>query len=169
MTEDQITQDQSLRQHLLELLTGESAHVNFDRATEGIDFHMVGLRPEGIPYSIWELVEHMRIAQWDIVQFCINPRHVSPDFPEGYWPKQPRPRTPEAWRKSLEAFRSDLQAMQELVQDPSIDLFTPIPHGQGQTYLREALLVSDHNTYHLGQIVAIRRRLDIWPHTSRQL
>ena len=104
----------------------------------------------------------MRIAQWDILEFCRNPRHVSPSFPEGYWPQGDAPPDAGAWDHTLAAFRADLQAMQDLVADPAVDLFAPIPHGEGQTILREALLVADHNAYHLGQLVAVRRALGAW-------
>ena len=119
--------------------------------------------PKGGPHTPWRLVEHIRIAQWDILEFCRNPKHVSPKFPDGYWPDGDAPPDSTAWGKSVEAFRADLQAMQDLVADPSTDLFTPIPHGDGQTILREALLVADHNAYHLGQLVTVRRALGAWP------
>jgi hypothetical protein len=109
------------------------------------------------------LLEHLRIAQWDILEFSRDGRHVSPPFPEGYWPSGDAPPDEEAWERSVSAFRADLKAMEALVADPSTDLFAPIPHGQGQTVLREALLVADHNAYHLGQLVLLRRLLGAWP------
>jgi hypothetical protein len=152
----------SLRKHLLTLLGGGEAHLNFDKAIDGLSEKLRGARPANVPHSPWRLLEHLRIAQWDILQFCINPRHVSPSFPEGYWPTGDAPPEPGAWNRSVAAFRADLKAMQELVSDPKTDLFTPLPHGQGQTVLREALLVADHNAYHLGQLVEVRRALGAW-------
>ena len=115
-----------------------------------------------LPYSVWRLLEHMRIAQRDILEFSRNPKHVSPEWPDGYWPQGDAPPDDAAWDRSIKAFRADLKAVEELVTDPSTDLFARIPHGDGQTILREALLVADHNAYHLGQIVAVRRLLGAW-------
>ncbi|HYH45793.1 MAG TPA: DinB family protein [Thermoanaerobaculia bacterium] len=152
----------SLRKHLLELLRGSHAHVNFDTAVGGLPADKRGLRPEGAAHSPWEILEHLRIAQWDILEFSRDPAHVSPEWPAGYWPESQEPPDPEAWDRTAEAFRRDLQAMQDLVSDPQSDLFTPFPHGQGQTLLREALLVADHNAYHLGEMVVVRRLLGAW-------
>lgn len=154
--------DPRLREHLLELLRGGSAHLTFDQAVAELPTEFRGKRPAGIPHTAWRLVEHMRIAQWDILEFSRNPSHVSPDFPDGYWPSGDEPPNADAWDHSLAAFRADLQAMQDLVMDPSTDLLAPIPHGTGQTILREALLVADHNAYHLGQLVTVRRALGAW-------
>jgi hypothetical protein len=118
-----------------------------------------------LPYTVWRLVEHMRIAQWDILQFSINPQHVSPDFPEGYWPEGDAPPDAGAWDRSLAAFQADLKAMIALVATPETQLLTQLTHGQGQTILREALLVADHNAYHLGQLVTVRRLLGAWEET----
>ena len=152
----------SLRQHLLELLRGSHAHASFDTAVDGLPADERGLRPEGAAHSPWEILEHLRIAQWDILEFSRDPAHVSPEWPVGYWPEGPEPPDPEAWDRTAEAFRKDLAAVQELVADPASDLFTPFPHGQGQTLLREALLVADHNAYHLGEMVVVRRLLGAW-------
>jgi hypothetical protein len=122
-----------------------------------------GVRAPGTPHTAWRLVEHLRIAQWDILEFSRNPKHVSPDWPAGYWPAGDAPPDPGAWDRSVAAFRADLAAMQALVADAGTDLFTRLPHGTGQTVLREALLVVDHNAYHLGQIVLLRRTLGAWP------
>jgi hypothetical protein len=154
--------DQSLREHLLYLLRGGGAHLSFDQAVAGLPARLRGVRPRGLPHSPWRLVEHMRIAQWDILEFCRNPEHVSPKFPEGYWPEGDASPTARAWTKSIAAFRTDLEAMQALVTDPATDLFARIPHGAGQTILREALLMADHNAYHLGQLVVVRRLLGAW-------
>jgi DinB superfamily len=154
--------DQALREHLLELLGGGHAHLDFEKATAGVPAALQGAKPPGLPFTPWRLVEHMRIAQGDILQFTIDPHHVSPDFPDGYWPEGDAPPNPEAWNQSIAAFRADLKAMTDLVADPKSDLLTPLPHGQGQTILREALLVADHNAYHLGQLVTVRRLLGAW-------
>jgi hypothetical protein len=151
-----------LRDHLLYLLQGGGAHLDFDKAVADLPLKLQGTRPPGLPHSPWRLLEHMRIAQWDIVQFCINPRHESPSFPEGYWPSGDAPPNSAAWDKCADSFRADLRTMQELVANPATDLFTPLAHGDGQTILREALLVADHNAYHLGQLVIVRRVLGAW-------
>ena len=154
--------DRILREHLVELLGGSHAHLDFEQATANMPIELRGVRLTGLPYTAWRLVEHMRIAQWDILQFSIDPQHVSPKFPDGYWPDGDAPSNQEAWDHSLTAFRADLKAMMNLVTDPKIDLFTPLPHGQGRTILREALLVADHNAYHLGQLITVRRLLRTW-------
>jgi hypothetical protein len=155
--------DKALREHLLYLLRGGGAHLDFDKAIADLPVELRGAGPPGVRHTPWRLLEHMRIAQWDILEFCRNPGHVSPDFPEGYWPAGDGPPDADAWDRSVKAFRADLRAMQDLVTDPATDLFAAIPHGQGQTVLREALLVADHNAYHLGQLVVVRRCLGAWP------
>jgi hypothetical protein len=159
MTRDQTA---SLREHLLYLLRGGGAHLSFDKAIAGLPPKLRGAKPAGVPHTPWRLLEHLRIAQWDILEFTRNPRHVSPRWPDGYWPAGDAPPNDEAWDRSVAAFRADLQAMQDLVADPATNLFTPLPHGEDQTPLREALLVADHNAYHLGQMVVIRRLLGDW-------
>jgi DinB superfamily len=154
--------DLSLRRHLLNLLKGEGAHAGFDSAFADLPAAKYGVRPAGAPYSAWQLLEHMRIAQWDILEFSRNPKHVSPKWPEGYWPVREAPPNEKAWEQSVKTFRRDLKAMQELVSHSSTDLFARIPHGDGQTVLREALLVADHNSYHVGQLVLVRRLLGEW-------
>jgi hypothetical protein len=158
-----MAQDKALRDHLLYLLRGGGAHLDFDRAVADLPRQLRGQRPENLPHTPWRLVEHLRIAQWDILEFSRSADHVSPDFPDGYWPPTDAPPDEDAWDQSLDQFRIDLQAMQGLVADPAIDLFAKIPHGSGQTILREALLVADHNAYHLGQLVMVRRALRAWP------
>ena len=152
----------ALREQLRELLGGGHAHLDFERAIADLPAELRGARPPGLPHTPWRLVEHMRIAQWDILRFSFDPDHVSPVFPEGYWPEGDVPPDPGAWDRSVAAFRADLRAMMDLVADPETAPFAPIPHGQGQTVLREALLVADHNAYHLGQLVTVRRLLDAW-------
>jgi len=151
--------DSSLRRHLVYLLKGGGAHLSFDEAVKRFPVALRGIKPAGAPHTAWQLVEHLRIAQWDILEFSRNAKHVSPEFPDGYWPKSDTPPTARAWNQSLNAFRRDLQAMIALVSKPSTDLFARIPHGDGQTVLREALLVADHNAYHLGQLVLLRQTL----------
>jgi hypothetical protein len=153
----------ALREHLLYLLRGGGAHLHFDKAIAKMPPALYGARPPGVPHSPWRLLEHMRIAQWDILQFCRDPAHVSPEFDAGYWPEGDAPPDPGAWDRSADAFRADLRAMQDLVAAPASDLFATLPHGQGQTLLREALLVADHNAYHLGQLVVVRQALGAWP------
>jgi hypothetical protein len=155
--------DTSLREHLVSLLKGGSAHLDFEAAIEGLPAEARGGRPAGLPHTPWRLLEHMRIAQWDILEFSRNPAHVSPAWPAGYWPEGDAPPDTAAWDRSVAAFRADLKAMQALVADPANDLFAPFAHGQGQTLLREALLLADHNAYHLGQFVTVRRLLGAWP------
>jgi hypothetical protein len=159
MSQDQVA---ALREHLVNLLRGGEAHLDFDRAVADLPAELRGRRVPGVPHTAWRLLEHLRIAQWDILEFSRNPKHVSPVFPEGYWPAGDAPPKPGDWDQSVNAFRNDLKEMQDLVADPKTDLFTPLPHGKGQTVLREALLVADHNAYHLGQLVFVRRALGAW-------
>lgn len=154
--------DRALRDHLLELLRCGSAHLDFDKAIADLPAELRGVRPEGTPHSVWELVEHLRIAQWDILDFSRNPDYVHIDWPKDYWPPTPAPPDDAAWEESVAAFRKDLKAMQDLVADPKTDLYAKIPWGDGQTILREAMLVADHNAYHLGQIVMVRQMLGDW-------
>jgi len=153
----------ALRKHLIYLLKGGGAHLEFNKAVTGFPASLRGSKPAGAPHTAWQLVEHMRIAQWDILEFSRNPKHVSPKFPDGYWPASDAPPSARAWSRSLGAFRLDLGAMVALVSNPATDLFARLPHGDGQTILREALLVADHNAYHLGQLVLLRRLLKAWP------
>lgn len=154
--------DQALRDHVLFLLKGGGAHLNFEEAIADLPKNLRGTRVENVPHTPWRLLEHMRLCQWDILEFSRNPKHVSPDFPDGYWPEGDAPPDEDAWEKSVQAFRNDLQAMIDLVADPNTDLFAKMPHGDGQTVLRESLLVADHNAYHLGQLVFLRRCLGAW-------
>jgi hypothetical protein len=154
--------DAALRDHLVYLLNGGGAHVHFDEATRGIPVALRGKAPRGLPYSPWQLLEHLRLAQWDIVEFSRDAAHVSPDWPDGYWPESAAPPTEVAWRKTVGAFRRDLQTMVDIVRNPATDLYARIPWGDGQTVLREALLVADHNAYHLGELMVVRRLLGAW-------
>ena len=154
--------DKALREHVLYLLRGGGAHVTFEAAIQDLPVAVRGKKPKGASHSPWEILEHLRIAQWDILEFSGNPQHVSPAWPAGYWPDQPAPPNDRAWNKTVRAFRADLESMCQLVQAGSTALFAKIPHGNGQTVLREALLVADHNAYHLGEMVVVRRMLGSW-------
>lgn len=154
--------DREVREHVLWLLDGGNAHLDFEAAVGDLPAEFRGARPPSVPHTPWRLVEHMRICQWDILEFCRNRDHVSPDFPDGYWPEGDGPPNARAWTSSLKAFQRDLGQMRQLVKDPATDLFARIPWGDGQTILREALLVADHNAYHLGQLVTVRRALGAW-------
>ena len=153
---------QALRDHVLELLRDGHAHLDFEKATADLPAQLRGSKPRGLPFTPWRLVEHMRIAQWDILQFSIDPHHVSPDFPDGYWPPDDVPPDSLSWDQSIASFLADLKTLSDLISDPKMDLLAPLPHGKGQTILREALLAADHNAYHLGQLVVVRRLLGAW-------
>ncbi len=154
--------DKALREHLVKLLKGGDAHADFDAVVKDFPAKARGQKPEGAAHSPWEVLEHLRIAQWDILEFSRNPKHVSPEFPAGYWPAGAAPPDAKAWDKSVSAFRADLEAMAKLVSAETTDLFARIPHGEGQTVLREALVLADHNAYHLGELVLLRRTLGAW-------
>jgi hypothetical protein len=155
--------DAILREQLIYLLKGGGAHVHFEDALDKFPSNLRGTFAKGLPHTAWQLLEHSRIAQWDILEFSRNAKHVSPDFPGGYWPKTPGPPDDAAWDKSVKEFLRELAAMAKLVRDPRTDLYKSIPHGDGQSILREALLLADHNAYHLGQLVDLRRALGAWP------
>lgn len=155
--------DDSLRRHLLELLKGGSAHSTFTDVIAGIPDQLRGQKPAGLPHSPWMLLEHLRIAQRDILEFSRNPKYVAPDWPNDYWPSSEAPPSAVAWNDSVKKFRLDSKTMEDLVANPETDLHARIPWGEGQTILREALLLADHNAYHLGQLVDVRRLLGAWP------
>jgi hypothetical protein len=152
----------SLRQHLTYLLKGGGAHATFDDVIGGIPAKLRGQKPAGMAHSPWMLLEHLRLAQWDILEFSRNRKHVSPDFPHGYWPVTDAPPSAAAWSASITSFHKDLKSMQNLVANQKTDLYARIPWGSGQSLLREALLMADHNAYHLGQLVDLRRLLGAW-------
>lgn len=151
-----------LRQHLVKLLEGGDAHADFRKAIEDFPAELRGKTPRGAEHSPWQLLEHMRIALWDLVEFSRDPNHKSPDWPSGYWPESAAPPDPKSWDRSVQAYCDHLTAMCDMVTDEKTDLFAKIPHGDGQTILREALVAADHNAYHLGQIVLLRRLLGAW-------
>jgi uncharacterized damage-inducible protein DinB len=152
----------ALRDQLKRILGWQDAHVGFEKATEGLAAKLRGVRSEGFPHSAWELVEHLRLTQRDILDFCRDPAYEEPTWPDDYWPPSPEPPSPAAWDDAIASFREDRAALEAMVVDPAVDLFAKIPHGQGQTYLREILLVADHNAYHIGQLVVVRRQLGAW-------
>ena len=154
--------DAPLRDQIRRLLDWDDAHAGFDKAIAGIPAEFQARQPEGVPYSPWQLLEHLRLAQRDILEFCRNPKYQELQWPEDYWPPSPAPPSPAAWDESIRQFRQDRQALQKLATDPQMDLGARIPHGQGQTYLRELVLAADHAAYHVGQLVIVRRLLGIW-------
>lgn len=145
---------------LEKLLNGGGAHVNLNDVTKDIPFNLLGERPYGLPYSIWQLVEHIRIAQWDMLEFSKNGLHESPKWPDEYWPTEPAPETEDQWKASLESINKDIKEFIELISQS--DLYEPIPHGSGQNILREAFQIADHNAYHVAELVVLRRLLGIW-------
>lgn len=153
----------AFRKQLARALDWEDAHVGFDAAVKGLPAALRGRRPAGFPHSPWELLEHLRLAQRDILDFCMDSNYVAGRFPDDYWPKSPRPPKARSWSESVAAFRADRRAVKELVADRKRDLVAQIPHGEGQTYLREVLLVIDHGAYHVGQLVMARQLLGAWP------
>lgn len=150
----------ALRQHLINLLTKAEAHVDLEGSIKKFPVKLQGRKPASSPHTPWQLLEHIRIAQWDILEFSKRAKHKSPKWPDEYWPKEEAPPSGRAWDKSVKQIQTDLKAMVKLIADPKEDLFAAIPHGDGQTLLREALLISDHNAYHLGQLVLLRRILE---------
>ena len=151
-----------VREQVLALLNGGNAHVTFDHVIKDFPARLRGVKPEGAPHTAWQLLEHMRIAQWDILEFIRSAKHASPEWPGGYWPRTEKPPNEAAWKKSIASIKGDLKAIEKLVADPETDLYKKIPHGTGQNIFREALLVADHNAYHLGQLVLLRRLLGAW-------
>jgi hypothetical protein len=153
----------SLRTHLVKMMSASDAYVSMNKILTGWPPALQGVKPPGLPYSAWQLLEHLRIAQWDMLEFSRNPKHKSPDFPGGYWPQAETPPDASAWDKSMAQVGEDLRQMCELVSDPAVDLFARIPHGDGQTILRESMVIAKHNAHHLGQLVLVRQLLGAWP------
>ena len=158
-----MNEDRALREHLLYLLGGGGAHADFESVVAGFPAGLAHQKIKGLPYTAWEVLEHMRLAQWDILEFSRSASHVSPKWPEGYWPAKDAAPGEGAWDESVKGFRADLEEMKALVAGAGTDLFARIPHGDGQTILREALLVADHNAYHLGVLVTMKRLLEEEP------
>jgi uncharacterized damage-inducible protein DinB len=158
-----MTVDSAVRDLLARSLGWSDAHVSFDDAVRDLPVHLRGARPAGLPHSPWELLEHIRIAQRDILNFSVATRYDEQKWPSGYWPPSPEPPEPEEWERSVTAVREDRERLQELARDARVDLAAVTPHGTNQTYLRELLLVVDHTAYHVGQLVIVRRLLGAWP------
>jgi DinB superfamily len=154
--------DQPLREHLTNLLDWRDAHADFDAAVADLAPELRGKVPDGLPYSPWQMLEHLRLALRDILDFCVADTYEKKNWPDDYWPKDPAPPSADAWDKSVAAYRADCKAFKKTVGDPAVDLFAPVPHGKGQTYLREVLLAADHNAYHIGQLIYARRVLGAW-------
>jgi hypothetical protein len=154
--------EKAVREHLAKILAWEDAHVGFDKAVHAIPVELRGKRPAKLPYSAWQLVEHLRITQRDILDFCRDSNYQERKWPDEYWPASAAPPSAKSWAESIRRFREDREALQQLAADPGIELTAHIPHGSGQTYLRELLLVADHTAYHVGELVLVRRLLGIW-------
>lgn len=155
-------QEKKLRQQLAKMIDWHEAHADLASATRNFPAELRGRVPEGLPHSAWQLLEHIRLALWDIVEFCRDTSHKSPPWPEGYWPTNAAPRDDKSWQKSIDAIEENLETLRNLILDPKNDLLAPLPGGSGQTLLREVLLAADHNSYHVGQLVLVRRALDAW-------
>jgi hypothetical protein len=158
-----MNKEDAFRQQLAKMLDWGEAHVDFKTSLADMPFELQGRVPTGLEHSAWQLLEHMRIALWDILEFSRGSKHKSPKWPEGYWPATVTPPDDKAWKRSTNSFLEDLEGMRKLIADPASDLFQPLAYGTGQTLLREALLAADHNAYHLGQLVLVRKALDAWP------
>jgi hypothetical protein len=157
-----MSQDQVVRNQLLALLRGGNAHMDFEGMIDDFPMDQINAVPSNVPYSSWQLLEHMRIAQWDILEFIRDPRHKSPDWPRGYWPTPGASADEDRWRETVERFRADLRALIALVEDSATDLYSDLPHAEGYTILREILLVADHNAYHIGEFAILRQVMDTW-------
>jgi hypothetical protein len=158
MNSDKVARDQ-----LLALLRGGNAHMPYDQAVADFPINKINTRPPNVPYTPWHLLEHIRLTQWDILEFIRNPQHVSPPWPEGYWPDRDTKADQAAWQKTIQSFRADLKALQDIVQDPNTDLYGPIPHAKNYTIFREILVVSDHSAYHIGEFGILRQVMGTWP------
>lgn len=157
-----MTLDTQVREQLQTLLTGENAHMTFEQAVADFPLEHINTKPPHVSYTPWHLLEHLRRSQWDILEFIINPEHVSPPWPEGYWPAHGVQADEAAWEKTIASFRADQHALSVLVMDPETDLTTPIAYGSGQTILREILVVADHNAYHIGEFAILRQVMQTW-------
>lgn len=153
----------TMREHVAKLLDWEDAHPGFEAAVADLPPDLQGKQPAGLPYSPWQLLEHLRITQHDILDFCVNPDYTELSWPTDYWPRSANPSSASAWADSVRKFKQDRAALQRLARDPTVALDTRIPHGNGQTYLRELLLAADHTAYHVGQLIVVRRLLSAWP------
>jgi len=157
-----MSQDEAIRRQVSDLLGWQDAHAGIEKVLEGIPANLRGVAPDRLPYTPWQLLEHLRLTQRDILEFCRNPRYTEPHWPDDYWPPTAAPPTEKAWQESIKGFLADREAMKRLAEDATVNLLSPIPHWSGQTILRELLLLADHNAYHLGELVVVRRCLGIW-------
>jgi len=155
--------DARLREQLLQLLSGRNAHLTFEMAVKDFPMNQINTRPPSVPYSPWQLLEHIRIAQWDILEFTRDPDHVSPEWPTGYWPPENAEADAVAWQATLAALRADMRALEELVRNPDVNLYADLPHAEGYTVLREIMLVADHSAYHIGEFAILRQVMGTWP------
>jgi DinB family protein len=153
-------QESALREELVGLLEGGRAHASFEDAVEGFPLEIRGATLPRVAHTPWQVLEHLRLAQWDILEFCRNPSHESPNWPEGYWPKEPDPPTKTAWNESVKRFLEDRAALTAWIQDPSTDLFAPVPNDEGPSLLHQIVITAQHNSYHLGQLLMLRRALE---------
>ena len=156
-------QNAALRSHLTDLLTVRQAHCTFEDAVAHVPPDRRGERPDDLPYAVWELADHIRAAQRDILDYCRDPDYEAPDWPADYWPDTAAPPDEAAWKNCLAQVRSDRATLCDLVTDETLDLYDTVPSSDEHTYLREAMLVADHTAYHVGQIVTVRRQLGLWP------
>ena len=158
-----MVQEQQLKKHLSTLVSGKGAHADFDTAVKGISSDHYGAEVKGLPYTLWQIVEHMRLSQNDILDYMRNPDYKERSWPEGYWPKEGKPPKKDSWDQSVKSIKKDLREVKTIIENPKTDLFAQVPHGEkGHTILREVLLIADHNAYHVGQIIVIRRLLGDW-------
>jgi hypothetical protein len=155
--------DKIIREQLIDLLKGGNAHMSFSDAVSGFPLKEINRRLPNASYTVWHLLDHMRIAQWDILEFVRNPHHISPEFPVGYWPKEDEMATASRWRKTVKGFLIDLKAVQKLVKDPQTEFYSPIPHAKDYNVFLEILTMADHNAYHVGELVTLRRVLNMRP------
>ncbi len=156
-----------LREQLVQLLRSKNAHMSLDHAIADFPMQAINKRPPNVPYTPWHLLEHIRITQWDILEFIRDPQHVSPAWPTGYWPEQDAQAEPTDWENTIQSYRLDLDSLEALVRDPETELFTPIPHGDGQNILREILTVADHSAYHVGEFAILRQVMNTWPENRK--
>lgn len=154
--------NKTLINNLVELVGKGSSHASLDDALKNMPFALLGERPQNLPYSIWQLAEHIRIAQWDILEFCRDPKHVSPKWPDEYWPKEAAPKQKTEWQQCVNKIKDDRKAFIELIKKSGNNLDVPFEHGTGQSLQKEALVLADHNSYHTGEIIIIRRLLKAW-------
>ncbi len=160
---DKVDSQTVIRRQLLAQLRSEQAHMGFNEAVKDFPMSLINTRPPNVPYTCWHLIEHLRLTQWDILDFIRNPGYVEREWPKDYWPDPASQATPAQWEESVAGWRKDMKDLEAIASDPATDLYSPIPHGQGQTIFREILLVADHNAYHVGELGILRQVLNAWP------